>query len=181
MFQLLLAAMWLLIRIPGRVELENLSAAVPPVFSETSEYPSSPFDFIKLPCLSFLARDLLCASTLVAFPEVIIHRCNTSFVPLATLFGISTCISPMLMVISSRYNDRCTQITCNNEHQRCQIIAEWTEIFKVAHLCDVPIVPGLMGVRIQNLSIFSLSFFIQLSQVSAILVSFSFLPHGGHR
>ena len=36
-----------------------------------------------------------------------------------------------------------TQISCNNDHQYCQICNEWKELFMVAHLCGVPLVQGL--------------------------------------
>ena len=31
-----------------------------------------------------------------------------------------------------------TQITCNNEHQCCQVITEWKKLFVVAHVCSIP-------------------------------------------
>ena len=69
------------------------------------------------------------------------------------------------------------QITCDNEHQCCQIINEWEELYMVAQLCGVPLVPCLWCVRIQNFSTSSLSFNILLSHVGKILVLSSLLAH----
>ena len=43
-----------------------------------------------------------------------------------------------------------TQITCNSEHQCCQVITEWEKPFVVGHMCGVPIVSGPVLTRIQG-------------------------------
>ena len=43
-----------------------------------------------------------------------------------------------------------TQITCNNEHQCCQVITERKETFLVAHLCSIPPFSGCWCVWIQS-------------------------------
>ena len=47
----------------------------------------------------------------------------------------------------------------------------------VGHLCGVPMVSGLLRVRIQDVSMSSFSFHIQLSQVSEVLGFSSLIAH----
>ena len=54
------------------------------------------------------ARDLILALIPAVFPQVVRLCSNTSRVRPSTLFGTSTCILLKLLVISLRYNDRCT-------------------------------------------------------------------------
>ena len=74
-----------------------------------------------------------------------------------------------------------TQITDNNEHQCCPIITEWKELFMVAHLCGVPLAPGLWCVWFQNFSTSSLSFNILLSHLGKIVVLSSLFAYGEQR
>ena len=70
-----------------------------------------------------------------------------------------------------------TQITYNSEKKCCQLITEWEQFIMFAHLYGVPMVSGLLCIRIQGSSISFLSFFIQPSHVSEVLVlsSLSFM------
>ena len=42
------------------------------------------------------------------------------------------------------------QITCDNEHQCYQVVAEWKETFVLIHLCSIPPFSVFWCVRIQN-------------------------------
>ena len=72
-----------------------------------------------------------------------------------------------------------TQITYNSEKQCCQLIAEWEQFIMVAHLYGVTLVSGLLCIRTQRSSNSFLSFFIQLSHVSEVLVLSSLSFNGG--
>ena len=74
---------------------------------------------------------------------------------------------------------RFTQITCNNEHQCCQIIIQEKDTFVVIHLCSISPFSVFWCVRIQHRLTSCHSFSILLCHIGKILIlSFT---QGGQR